>query len=77
MGGYQFNDANNIAWRKSTFAEGVLVKDLGAAMKARNLSTYSRASHSRTDKSSCPAGLRSPLPARRTRIFIAQMDAPC
>jgi hypothetical protein len=35
------------------------------------------ASHSRKDKSSCPARLPSPLPARRTPIFTAQMDAPC
>lgn len=29
MDGYQFTDANTIAWRKSTFAAGVEVKDLG------------------------------------------------
>jgi anti-sigma factor ChrR (cupin superfamily) len=28
---YQFNDANAIPWRKSTFAEGVEVKDLGTS----------------------------------------------
>jgi anti-sigma factor ChrR (cupin superfamily) len=28
---YQFNDANSIQWRKSTFAEGIEVKDLGTA----------------------------------------------
>lgn len=26
---YQFHDANAIPWRKSTFAEGIEVKDLG------------------------------------------------
>ncbi|MBX7135024.1 MAG: cupin domain-containing protein [Fimbriimonadaceae bacterium] len=31
MSGYQFNDSNAIAWRKSTFAEGVEVRDLGKA----------------------------------------------
>jgi hypothetical protein len=30
MDGYQFTDANTISWRKSTFAEGVEVKDLGS-----------------------------------------------
>jgi anti-sigma factor ChrR (cupin superfamily) len=28
---YQFNDANHIPWRKSTFADGIEVKDLGTA----------------------------------------------
>jgi anti-sigma factor ChrR (cupin superfamily) len=28
---YQFHDANTIAWRTSTFAEGVEVKDLGTS----------------------------------------------
>jgi anti-sigma factor ChrR (cupin superfamily) len=28
---YQFNDANTVSWRKSTFAEGVEVKDLGTS----------------------------------------------
>jgi anti-sigma factor ChrR (cupin superfamily) len=28
---HQFHDANTIAWRTSTFAEGVEVKDLGAS----------------------------------------------
>jgi hypothetical protein len=28
---YQFNNANNVPWRKSTFAEGIEVKDLGTA----------------------------------------------
>jgi anti-sigma factor ChrR (cupin superfamily) len=31
MNGYQFNDSAGIAWRKSKFAEGVQVKDLGTA----------------------------------------------
>ncbi len=31
MGGYQFNGANSVPWRKSAFAEGIEVKDLGAA----------------------------------------------
>ena len=31
MSDYQFNDADAVAWRKSTFAEGIEVKDLGAA----------------------------------------------
>ena len=31
MKGYQFTDSNTTAWRQSTFAEGVEVKDLGAA----------------------------------------------
>lgn len=29
--GYQFTDANAVAWRKSKFAEGIDVKDLGGA----------------------------------------------
>jgi anti-sigma factor ChrR (cupin superfamily) len=28
---YQFNDANIVPWRKSTFADGIEVKDLGSA----------------------------------------------
>jgi anti-sigma factor ChrR (cupin superfamily) len=28
---YKFNNANNVPWRKSTFAEGIEVKDLGTA----------------------------------------------
>lgn len=28
---YQFHDANTIPWRKSTFAEGIEVKDLGTS----------------------------------------------
>ncbi|WP_426116851.1 cupin domain-containing protein [Massilia sp. PWRC2] len=28
---YQFNDANALAWRPSTFAEGIEVKDLGSS----------------------------------------------
>jgi anti-sigma factor ChrR (cupin superfamily) len=28
---YQFNNGNNVPWRKSTFAEGIEVKDLGTA----------------------------------------------
>jgi anti-sigma factor ChrR (cupin superfamily) len=28
---YQFNDANTASWRKSTFAEGIEVKDLGTS----------------------------------------------
>jgi hypothetical protein len=28
---FQFNDANALAWRKSTFAEGVEVKDLSTS----------------------------------------------
>jgi anti-sigma factor ChrR (cupin superfamily) len=28
---YQFNNANSVTWRKSTFAEGIEVKDLGTA----------------------------------------------
>ena len=31
MNDYQFNDADGIAWRMSTFAEGIEVKDLGTA----------------------------------------------
>jgi len=31
MNGYQFTGANTTAWRKSTFAEGVEVKNLGKA----------------------------------------------
>jgi anti-sigma factor ChrR (cupin superfamily) len=31
MHGYQFNDADRVAWRRSTFADGVDVKDLGTA----------------------------------------------
>ena len=29
--GYQFTDIERVAWRKSTFADGVEVKDLGSA----------------------------------------------
>jgi anti-sigma factor ChrR (cupin superfamily) len=28
---YQFKDANTVPWRKSTFAEGIEVKDLGTS----------------------------------------------
>jgi quercetin dioxygenase-like cupin family protein len=31
MSGYQFNDAESVPWRKSSFAEGIDVKDLGTA----------------------------------------------
>jgi glyoxylate utilization-related uncharacterized protein len=31
MSDYQFNESNGLAWRKSTFADGVEVKDLGTA----------------------------------------------
>lgn len=31
MSDYQFNNANAIPWRKSTFAEGIEVKDLGTS----------------------------------------------
>ena len=31
VGGYQFTDGANVQWRKSTFADGVEVKDLGTA----------------------------------------------
>ena len=31
MSDYQFNDTDAVAWRKSTFAEGIEVKDLGTA----------------------------------------------
>jgi anti-sigma factor ChrR (cupin superfamily) len=31
MSDYQFTDSSNTAWRKSTFAAGVEVKDLGSA----------------------------------------------
>ncbi|MBV8653780.1 MAG: cupin domain-containing protein [Alphaproteobacteria bacterium] len=31
MKGYQFRDAQSIGWRKSTFAAGIEVKDLGTA----------------------------------------------
>jgi anti-sigma factor ChrR (cupin superfamily) len=31
MNGYRFLDSKNIEWRKSTFATGVEVKDLGSA----------------------------------------------
>jgi quercetin dioxygenase-like cupin family protein len=31
MKGYQFKDAQSIGWRKSTFADGIEVKDLGTA----------------------------------------------
>ena len=31
MSNYQFSDANSVPWRKSTFAEGIEVKDLGTA----------------------------------------------
>jgi anti-sigma factor ChrR (cupin superfamily) len=31
MGDYQFTDANHTPWRKSTFANGIEVKDLGHA----------------------------------------------
>ena len=30
MDGYQFIDSASIAWRKSTFADGVQAKDLGS-----------------------------------------------
>jgi anti-sigma factor ChrR (cupin superfamily) len=31
VSGYHFNNANNVAWRKSAFAAGIEVKDLGTA----------------------------------------------
>ncbi|HLF11672.1 MAG TPA: cupin domain-containing protein [Gammaproteobacteria bacterium] len=31
MNGYQFTDADTVAWRRSTFADDVEVKDLGSA----------------------------------------------
>jgi anti-sigma factor ChrR (cupin superfamily) len=31
MNDYQFTNSSTVAWRKSTFAEGVEVKDLGSA----------------------------------------------
>lgn len=31
MSDYQFTDANDVPWRKSTFAAGIEVKDLGGA----------------------------------------------